>query len=207
MINVPIKMESEPTINFSSLKEHARRQIIDIIDRAPGPKFLALDPSLSGPLSIIIEMSVLKDHGVSKVMAVGSGELDFDTREVIYIVRPTIEMMKIISKQVSDNIKNKEDHRYSLYMCPRVTTVCENILTSDQVFGNFDYIEPLEIYLIPLEVDLLSMQIEKAYRDLVLERDFTMYYQVARSILHIQHMFGPIPLKRAKGIASAVIYM
>ena len=135
-------MESEPAINFSSLKEHARRQIIDIIDRAPGPKFLALDPSLSGPLSIIIEMSVLKDHGVSKVMAVGSGELDFDTREVIYIVRPTIEMMKIISKQVSDNIKNKEDHRYSLYMCPRVTTVCENILTSDQVLETLTILSP-----------------------------------------------------------------
>lgn len=196
--------QPEPTVKFQILREQARVRILEILDLIQGPKFLAIDPCLIGPLSLIIEMSVLRDHGVSKVGAVVGNDMDFDCRDVIYIVRPTIQMMQTLSSQVHENIANGDkDHRYHLYMCPRVTTVCEKILMNNGVMGEFDVIEQLLIYLIPLENDLLSMQMERSFRELALERDFTMYHYIARAILQLEHIFGPIPLKEGKGIASS----
>lgn len=49
------------------------------------------------------------------------------------------------------------------------------------------------------------MQIDKAFKELVIDRDFTMYYHIARAIVHIEHLFGPIPVKHGKGEASSQI--
>lgn len=51
---------------------------------------MAIDPSLTGPLSVIVELSALKEHGVTNVRPIVEDETDFNSRDVIYIVRPTI---------------------------------------------------------------------------------------------------------------------
>lgn len=56
-----------------------------------------------------------------------------------------------------------------------------------------------------MERDLLSMQIDSAFRDLIIERDFTMHYHIARAVVHMEHLFGAIPYKYAKGSASCHI--
>jgi len=196
-------MEKEPTVKFQVLREQAKARIMEMLEMSQGAKLLVIDPSLIGPLSLIIEHSVLKDHGVlPNIKPVEPGDMHFECRDVYYIVRPTIQMMQIISSQIKDSRENQVEKRYYLYMCPRVTTVCEKILTDNEVLGEFEVIEPLAIYLIPLEKDLISMQMESAFKDLVLERDFTMYHYIARAILQLEHCFGPIPVKEGKGVSS-----
>ena len=198
-------MEGEPNARFQSLREIARQRILEILDMIQGQKFLAIDPSLVGPLSLIIEMSVLKEHGVSKVSQILEKEIEFDCRDVIYICRPTIQMMQYISGHVKKCNEHREEHRYHLYMCPRATTVCEKILISNNVMIDFDSIDQINLFLIPLENDLLSMQMDKAFREIVLERDFSIYHYIARSILQLEHNYGPIQVKEGKGFASSQV--
>src|SRR5688572_17752504 len=53
-------MQAEGAFTTSAIKEHARRELVDILDSVRGKKGLVLDPSLSGPLSLIAEFSLLK---------------------------------------------------------------------------------------------------------------------------------------------------
>lgn len=200
-------MEKEHTVNFQILREQARSKILDLLDQISGRKEILLDPSLVGPLSLIVEMSSLKDHGAFNVAALHEERLEQVNSDILYIVRPTIEMMQIISEQLSGykQVYTSSPYKFHLILCPRETTVCEKILFNNGVLGDFETVESLALYLMPLEVDLLSMQMDMAFRDLVLERDFTMYHNIARAILELEHQFGPIAHKQGKGQASAHI--
>lgn len=199
-------METETNARFQSLREVARQRILEILDMIQGQKFLAIDPSLVGPLSLIIEMSVLKEHGVSKVAHIVEKDIESDSRDVIYICRPTIQMMQLISAHVKKGHDSRyEQHRYHLYMCPRATTVCEKILISNNVMIDFDTIDQINLFLIPLENDLLSMQMDRSFREIVLDKDFSVYHYIARAILQLEHNYGPIQLKEGKGTASSQV--
>jgi hypothetical protein len=47
-------------INTFILRDLARRELIDLLDAIHGVKSIVIDPSLSGPLSLIAEFGLLK---------------------------------------------------------------------------------------------------------------------------------------------------
>lgn len=55
--------------------------------QVPGDKGLVLDPKLSGPLGLIAEVALLKDHGVEKIYHL-SDRLDTDCKNIVYLIRP-----------------------------------------------------------------------------------------------------------------------
>ena len=81
----------------------------------------------------------------------------------------------------------------------------QKILISDNVMIDFDSIDQINLFLVPLENNLLSMQMDKAFREIVLERDFSIYHYIARSILPLEHNYGPIQVKEGKGFASSQV--
>ena len=46
------------------MRELARRDLLDLLDKYSGSKALVWDESLTGPLGLIAEYSVLKEHEV-----------------------------------------------------------------------------------------------------------------------------------------------
>ena len=53
-----------------------------------GKKGLVLDPQFSGPLGLIAEASLLREHGVGSIYHLLPGTLNTDHKHLIYIVRP-----------------------------------------------------------------------------------------------------------------------
>ena len=87
--------------NFAALREQSRRELTACIDMIRGPKALVLDPSLSGPLGLVAEKQLLKDHGVEKTYHLRSDPLETDQRRMVFLVRDSILNMKAIAAQVS----------------------------------------------------------------------------------------------------------
>jgi hypothetical protein len=44
----------------SALKEYSKRDLLRVLDSVRGRKGLVIDPSVSGPLSVVVEFSLLK---------------------------------------------------------------------------------------------------------------------------------------------------
>ena len=55
---------SNGRVGVGQLRELARRDLLDLLDKYSGSKALVWDESLTGPLGLIAEYSVLKEHEV-----------------------------------------------------------------------------------------------------------------------------------------------
>jgi len=56
-----------------------------------------------GPLGLIFEASLLKEHGVDKIYQLLPEPLHTDNKNILYLVRPTTENMELIAEQVRHN--------------------------------------------------------------------------------------------------------
>lgn len=83
---------------------------------------------------------------------------------------------------IQDQIKRVQrdsqvDHEFSIFWVPRRTLVCDKILEDQGVLGDVSIAE-FPLYFIPLERDVLSLELEESFADLYLVRVATMFAPV-----------------------------
>ncbi|KAI8141985.1 Sec1-like protein [Fennellomyces sp. T-0311] len=190
-------------LHLEKLKEVARKELPQLLDTVRGKKGLVLDPQLTGPLSLIAEFTLLKDHGVEKIYHLDSDTLDSDCSSLIYLCRPKMKYMRFIAnhiKQLSQGSDTKTD--FSLYFVPRRTRVCERILEEEGVFGSIT-IGDYAMDWIPLEDDLISMELDPGtWKEIYLDGDHTSIYYAAKSLMKLQSIYGLFPRIIGKGDAA-----
>ncbi|POY72706.1 hypothetical protein BMF94_4536 [Rhodotorula taiwanensis] len=168
------------------------------LDTIVGPKTLILTPSLAGPLGLVTEVGLLKNnHAVTKMFWLEPGPLSQAERNVVYLCRPEVKYMRMIADQIRTT-PDPTQHRYHLLVVPRMTSLCSTILSDLGVLGSLE-IQELQLGLIPLEKDVLSLEYENVWRTVELDGDTSPIYDLARSIMTLQRAFGPIPRLIGKG--------
>ncbi|ORX89440.1 vacuolar protein sorting-associated protein 33A [Basidiobolus meristosporus CBS 931.73] len=190
------------SLNINALRDLSRKELTDVLDSARGKKTLVLDPNLSGPLSLITEFSLLKEHGVEKIFYLQSGPLETESSSIIYICRPNIQYVRYIAehvKQLSDTGKN-----FNLFFVPRRTMICERLLEEEGVYGDIT-IGEYHLDLIPFEDDLLSLELDNSFKELYLDGDNTSIYYVARAIMRLQSVYGFFPRIIGKGDCAKLL--
>lgn len=188
-------------INLSILRQYGRNALIEVLDSVVGKKGLVLDPQFSGPLGLIAEASLLREHGVGSIYHLLPGTLNTDHKHLIYIVRPRVQYMKIIADHIHDHAYKGEKKEYFVFFVPRRTMICERVLEEEGVYGDITIGEyPLD--LIPFDDDVLSLELPQSYKECFLEGDRTALFYVARSLMRLQHVFGIIPNIKGKGACA-----
>jgi vacuolar protein sorting-associated protein 33A len=76
-------------ITAESLRAAALKDLLDVVDSVRGKKALVLDPSLTGPLGLVVKFSLLRDHGIDKVYHLEPSPLAVAQDKIIYLSRPT----------------------------------------------------------------------------------------------------------------------
>ncbi|KIO26419.1 hypothetical protein M407DRAFT_74508 [Tulasnella calospora MUT 4182] len=180
------------------LREIAKRGLIDSLNAINGAKTLVLDPSLAGPLGLVTEVALLKQHGVDKMFWLESGPLNAQTTNVVYLCRPQVKWMKIIADQIKQLGAGSSPHTYHLILVPRRTTLCDRVLEEEGVFGEIT-ISNYKLEFIPLEDDLLSLEWESTYKEIFLDGDETAVYYAAQALLTLQQAYGLFPRIIGKG--------
>ena len=78
---------------LSELRASAQSNLLNLIDRRPGRKVLVLDPKISGPLALVANIGMLKEHGIEKLyhleknLSVADGELERERERAIITPR------------------------------------------------------------------------------------------------------------------------
>eukprot|EP00898_Chlorokybus_atmophyticus_P003266 jgi/Chlat1/3940/Chrsp26S04033 len=110
--------------------EQARKELIDVLDSPEmrGKKVLVLDPNLSGPLALIAQPSMLKEHGVVQLHHLSSEPIITDVKNILYLVRPRLQYMDMIAQHLQHNAQTDAAKHSALYFVPRRTMVCEKVL-------------------------------------------------------------------------------
>jgi len=190
-------------INLSALRDHAKKELIEILNSTGGKKRKALiiEQPLVGLLSLIVEMSVLVDLGVEKCYVLASGQLDVPQQHLIYICRPHVKFVRNIAEQIRDHKSAGQGNKtYSIIFVPRRTLLCERAIDEFDIqnVSTWEY----HLDLVPFDDDVLSMELSTVYKECCLDGDRTTLLYIARALIKLQSLFGIIPNIRGKGNLS-----
>ncbi|CAM9699279.1 unnamed protein product [Pylaiella littoralis] len=203
---------SGAALRVEALREEGRAELVDLLESLPGSKCLVLESHIGGLLNHVIPegSKLLRERGVTYFREL-RGELGaFEDRNgvaaepdhIVYLVRASIPNMKMIAAQINSRTKaGAGDFRYKVYFVPHRTLICEQVLQEERVLRKVDVGDyPLD--LVPLEKDVLSLELDGLFRRVHLDGDTSGLSVVARSVQKLQAVFGPIPNVKAKGPAA-----
>eukprot|EP00891_Asterochloris_glomerata_P003083 jgi/Astpho2/3083/fgenesh1_pm.00051_%23_32_t len=164
-----------------------------------GKKILVLDPKITGFLGLLAEVPLLKEHGVEQLLYLQGEALEgIDVRSIIYLVRSTMQNAQLIAQQVKATNRAGMALEYAAYFMPRRSLVCEEVLEREGVKGDIQVAEyPLNF--IPFDSDVLSLEMEAAFKDLVVDGDPSSLYYTARGLMRLQQLYGTIGRVTGKG--------
>ncbi|KAL5005557.1 hypothetical protein ScPMuIL_019013 [Solemya velum] len=199
-----------------------------------GAKDLVLDVDLMQPLDRVAGASLLKQHGVDKIFKLDSTQksiagcdhltptivrfLCFSDEFTSYVQRWCL--MKFIADQINtERGRGKQkifDHNGSSegihFSKPQDIVkqdvqlhVCEAILEQEGVYGDVALAE-YHLDLIPIDRDILSLELPEFFRSFYLDYDQTWLHTVATSLVRIQKMMGDFPNVYIVGRGAKMIF-
>uniref|UniRef100_M1C5Q1 ATVPS33 (Arabidopsis thaliana vacuolar protein sorting 33); protein transporter n=1 Tax=Solanum tuberosum TaxID=4113 RepID=M1C5Q1_SOLTU len=198
MAQVP-NLDNAP-INLKSIRDQSQKELITILKNIRGKKCLVIDPKLGGSLSLIVQSSLLKEHG-AELRHLNAEPVQTDCTKVVYLVRAQLDLMKFICSHIHNDISKGIQREYFVYFVPRRAVVCEKILEEEKIHHLLT-IGEYPLYLIPLDEDVLSFELDVAYKEHLVDGDTTSLWHIAKAIHKLEFSFGLIPNVRAKGKAS-----
>ncbi|KAG8146035.1 hypothetical protein E2320_012455 [Naja naja] len=195
---------SSGRVPLTALREAGRRELRAFLDKCAGSKAIVWDEYLTGPFGLIAQYSLLKEHEVEKMFTLKGGHLPpADVKNIIFFVRPRLELMDIIADNVLSEDKIRCPQRdFHILFVPRRSLLCEQRLKELGVLHCFVHREEYSLDLIPFDGDLLSMESENAFKECYLENDQTSLYHAAKGLMTLQALYGTIPLVFGKGESS-----
>lgn len=187
-------------VNLNVLREAVRRELREFLDKCAGSKAIVWDEYLTGPFGLIAQYSLLKEHEVEKMFTLKGSRLPAaDVKNIIFLVRPRLELMDIIAENVLSEDRRGPTRDFHILFVPRRSLLCEQRLKDLGVLGSFIHREEYSLDLIPFDGDLLSMESEGAFKECYLEGDQTSLYHAAKGLMTLQALYGTIPQIFGKG--------
>ncbi|KAL9118907.1 MAG: hypothetical protein Q9187_004536 [Circinaria calcarea] len=193
-------MAPHPGIETDQIKEKARKDLLDLLEGVRGKKNLVIEKGLAGPIGIFVKFSTLQEYGVDKIFYLENSNVDSSQKNVIFLARGENATRSLaIAEQIKRLQKNSSvDHEFSIFLIPRRTLVCNKILEDIGVLGDVS-VEELPLYFVPLEQDVLSLELEDSFGDLYLRKDPTCTFLAARAFMLLQQKHGLFPRILGKG--------
>ncbi|KAI3458940.1 hypothetical protein Pfo_015603 [Paulownia fortunei] len=126
------------------------------------------------------------------------------------------DLLDMLCQKIADTIKNKDvrcvreifgiendftPEEEQLIRDENAVVACEKILEEEKVHELLN-IGEFPLYMIPLDEDVLSFELDLAQKEYLVDGDATCLWHIAKAIHNLEFSFGVIPNVRAKGKAA-----
>lgn len=190
-------------MNFTSkslantLKDAACQLFLNTLDKIDGAKDLVPSRAILVQLDSICGMQKLRQNAVDKVFEFESGFLKSETRNRVFVIRPSIEEVRLVAEQINTYLSQDDDKfgpidiKFWIIFIPKFVHYCDIALEEE---GIYEYVSILEcpLGLIPLEYDVYSLEDDTIFKTLFLNKDITPISVIVSSILQLQALSGNI---------------
>ncbi|XP_044022108.1 vacuolar protein sorting-associated protein 33B [Siniperca chuatsi] len=199
------RRDSPELPDFSLLKRLARDQLIYLLEQLPGKKDLFIEADLMSPLDRIANVSTLKQHEVDKLYKVEYKPIVSTSDQLCFLIRPRIQTVKWICDVANADKATGKFRRYKIIFTPQKFFACEAVLEEQGIFGDVTTDE-WAFYLLPLDDDIISLELPEFFRDNFLAGD-QRWVRTAGSALHLLHsVYGPFSKVYGIGRCSKMAY-
>uniref|UniRef100_UPI0037E727F1 vacuolar protein sorting-associated protein 33B n=1 Tax=Semicossyphus pulcher TaxID=241346 RepID=UPI0037E727F1 len=199
------RRDSPELPDFSLLKRLARDQLIYLLEQLPGKKDLFIEADLMSPLDRIANVSTLKQHEVDKLYKVEYKPVISTSDQLCFLIRPRIQTVKWICDVANADKAAGKSRRYKIIFTPQKFYACEAMLEEQGIIGDVTTDE-WSFYLLPLDEDIISLELPEFFRDNILAGD-QRWVRTAGSALHLLHsLYGPFSKVYGIGRCSKMAY-
>lgn len=179
--------------DMSALTLLSKDSLARVLNSIPGRKQLILEAGLMRPLDRVASMAVLTASNVENVFkferakapALRSGQ----TR--VYLISANLIMGKLVADQVSEAAAGS-DEKVHIILLPRNLEVIQRLFEEEGLAG-YTVIHSYTWEFLPLDYDLLSLELPQFFRSHYLSGDSSLLPSVARALWGLQSLFGAIP--------------
>ncbi|XP_005989821.1 vacuolar protein sorting-associated protein 33B isoform X2 [Latimeria chalumnae] len=191
--------------DFTLLKRLARDQLIYLLEQLPGKKDLFIEPDLMSPLDRIANVSILKQHEVDKLYKLENKPIVSIGDQLCFLIRPRISSVKYIADVVNADKASGRLRKYKIIFSPQKFYMCETVLEEQGIYGDVTCDE-WSFYMLPLDDDVISMELPEFFRDYFLEGDQRWICTVARGLNMLHSLFGPFAKAYGIGRCAKMTY-
>ncbi|KAG0720666.1 Vacuolar protein sorting-associated protein 33B [Chionoecetes opilio] len=179
-------------------------RLVRVLEDAPGAKDLIIDGDLMKMLDRIAGATLLRSHGVDKMYRLERVPPPVQSSQRVYLVRPSLLLLKTLADHVHADRATYPELQVHVVVVPRLASWVTGLLEEEGLYGALTLHEFCPDF-IPLDDDLLSLEMTSFFRDAFLEGDFSGCVDVARAITTLQGLFGQIPYVLAHGRAATAV--
>ena len=112
--------------------------------------------------------------------------------------------MTWIAKHIQIDKERDSRCNYIIFV-PRKLETCDFILETEGIYGYIKMFE-WDLHLIPLDAHLLSLERFDSFKDLYIEKDFTILHSIAKSLINVEKIYGSIPVFFWKGNYAKMVW-
>jgi len=185
------------TVFRDHIKQKFKQMITSIDSENIDSKLLVIDRSIYDVFRFLFTQNEL---GVSRI-AFFNEELRTDLKHLIFLTPPLVTNMNKLAIIMKNN-PNKYIH---VVFLPKRTFACKEALQMAKIYGAITAFYNFNFDLVPLDYDLLSLEISEASRLLYFELDTNPLVAIAESLQRLQVVFGKINNRYCKGYTTKVI--
>uniref|UniRef100_A0A8V5HC14 VP33B protein n=1 Tax=Melopsittacus undulatus TaxID=13146 RepID=A0A8V5HC14_MELUD len=131
-----------------------------------------------------------QQHEVDKLYKVETRPAPSSSDQFCFLVRPRIRTMRYIADIVNADKMSGRSRKYKIIFSPQKFYACEMVLEEEGVFGDVTCDE-WSFYLLPLDEDIISMELPEFFRDYFLEGDHRWINSIARALQLLNSLYGP----------------
>ncbi|XP_017055580.1 vacuolar protein sorting-associated protein 33A [Drosophila ficusphila] len=186
-------------VNLQLLQEAACRELVQQLEHIEGSKVIVLDEAMIGPLDLVTRPKLFADRGIRLLALKPELHLPREVANVVYVVRPRVALMEHLAAHVKNGGRAAAGRQYHILFAPRRSRLCVCQLEVSGVLGSFGRIEELAWNYLPLDADLVSMELPNGFRDVSVDGDTSSLYQAAVGLVQLQRLYGRIPKIYGKG--------
>ncbi|KAJ6152129.1 hypothetical protein N7497_006448 [Penicillium chrysogenum] len=181
-------------------RDKARRDLLTLLEGARGKKNLVISQELAGPVGLFVKFSVLQEYGVDRVFLLENANIDSSQRNVLFLVRgEKARHVRIVAEQIKRLQNNAHvEHEFFIFFAPRRTLVSNAVLEEAGITGDVNIAE-LPLHFMPLEQDILSLELDDSFGDLYLHKDPGCIFHAAKALMGVQQRHGYFPRIVGKG--------
>ncbi|PKX99182.1 Sec1 family protein [Aspergillus novofumigatus IBT 16806] len=193
-------MAPYPGSDADYIKDKARRDLLTLLEGVRGKKNLVISQNLAGPVGIFVKFSQLQEYGVDRVFLLENANVDSSQRNVVFLIHAEkIRQVQTAAEQIKRLQQNGNvEHEFSIFWVPRRTFVSNKVLEDAGIIGDVNIAE-LPLYFVPLEQDVLSLELDDSFGDLYLHKDPGCIFLAAKALMDIQQRQGYFPRIIGKG--------
>eukprot|EP00124_Ichthyophonus_hoferi_P004908 Ihof_evm1s608 gene=Ihof_evmTU1s608 len=181
-------------------RDLARAELMALLAGIPGKKDVVVDPSLS----VALEFTTPQDFilgTVEGIFPLVDECTTADSATQIYIIAPLPKM----TGKVANRVRRDPKRKHTIVFVPRRSMACEKILEQEGVYEYVD-IRDLNFSLLPVDVDLLSLETPRFFKTYYLNGVMSPLYQVAQTIVALNGLYGIIPKVYGKGKTARSVF-